>query len=294
MNNIYINKPLNTPYVNFMKNYYTFNSKYITELKTRNLGLSTIKGGYKSNRKYSPILVYKKYKNLAMYRRSRNMLIDFNTVYKRFRQVKKIFKTLYQLNYKVKNFYFSLVQSVRRYTNIPYITQPFFFIKSIQQKTYTHSDKILLLNFLRYRFFPKIHDYKSNYQYVNLSLGMFSWRYKKKKSFKKNKLVYLLLANFVRKILLFSGILNYVLVVKKIPIYFKEILNTFLNPVIAPYEHPFEIDKIIEEKDIKNPFIFSWVIFYNNKPYGKLKLKKKGRLKRKISKKIVLLNRIID
>ena len=35
-------------------------------------------------------------------------------------------------------------------------------------------------------------------------------------------------------------------------------------------------------------------MFLNNKPFGPLKLKKKGRLKRKITKKIILLNRITD
>jgi len=39
---------------------------------------------------------------------------------------------------------------------------------------------------------------------------------------------------------------------------------------------------------------FSYIYFFNNKPYGVLKRKKKGRLKRKITKKLTLLNSILD
>jgi len=36
------------------------------------------------------------------------------------------------------------------------------------------------------------------------------------------------------------------------------------------------------------------IMFLNNKSFGQMKLKKKGRLKRKISKRITLLNRMVD
>ncbi len=157
-----------------------------------------------------------------------------------------------------------------------------------------HSEKILLLNFLRSRFFPTVYDLHGRTQYLYLSMGMVSWRFKQSKAFRKHKTVYLLLANFLRKILLYSSLTSLILVVKKIPIYFREILNTLLSPTIAPYQHPFFKYQTIEEKFFKNPFSFSYVIFTNNKPYGKLKLRKRGRLKRKISKKVVSLNRIPD
>ena len=35
-------------------------------------------------------------------------------------------------------------------------------------------------------------------------------------------------------------------------------------------------------------------MFINNKPYNKIKKKKKGRLKRKITKRLVQINKILD
>jgi len=45
---------------------------------------------------------------------------------------------------------------------------------------------------------------------------------------------------------------------------------------------------------LKNPFRFTMLIFINNKAYGFLKKKKKGRIKRKIAKRLILLNRVLD
>ena len=83
------------------------------------------------------------------------------------------------------------------------------------------------------------------------------------------------------------------LVVKKTPLYFKEIMNALTSPVASAYKHPF-LGYEIDEKLITNPFTFPFVVFQNNKPYGPVKLRKKGRLKRKISRRIISMNRVLD
>ena len=70
-------------------------------------------------------------------------------------------------------------------------------------------------------------------------------------------------------------------------------LNTLNSPVTKLYKNPFD-EKEINEKVILNPFKFSFIIFINNKSFIPIKVKKKGRLKRKISKRITLLNKIVD
>lgn len=124
---------------------------------------------------------------------------------------------------------------------------------------------------------------------------MLSKFFMKNKSFLKSKSMYLLLMSFFRKILLFSSFTNLILIISKTPLFLKELLSTINNPVTKVYKHPFSEDTVeIDEKNLYNPFRFSFIFFINNKPFSPLKLKKKGRLKRKISKKIVLLNKLID
>jgi hypothetical protein len=122
---------------------------------------------------------------------------------------------------------------------------------------------------------------------------MLSKFFQKNKAFLKTKTMYLLLVSFLRKVLLFSSFKYLILTIIKTPLYLKEMLTTLNNPVTKVYQNPFN-DVEINEKTILNPFKFSFIMFLNNKPFTPLKLKKKGRLKRKISKRITLLNKIID
>ena len=157
---------------------------------------------------------------------------------------------------------------------------------------YHNTKKTLALNFKRNRFFPTLRTLKGE-NYLFLSLGMFMKFFQKNKSFLKTKTMYLLLTSFLRKVLLFSTFKNLVLTISKIPVFLKEILNTLNDPVTNFYKSPFS-EATINEKVLINPFKFSLIMFLNNKSFGQMKLKKKGRLKRKISKRITLLNRMVD
>ncbi len=165
--------------------------------------------------------------------------------------------------------------ALRKNTNVHYNTQ-----------------KTLALNFKRRRFFPTIRTLKGE-NYIFLSLGMLSKFFNKNKSFLKTKTMYLLLMSFFRKILLFSSLTSLILTISKTPVYLKEMLTTLNSPVTKIYKHPFD-DIDINEKVLINPFKFSFILFFNNKPFGQLKRKKKGRLKRKISKKLTLINKLMD
>lgn len=154
------------------------------------------------------------------------------------------------------------------------------------------TNKILLLNFKRNRFFPSIKSSNST-TYLTLSLGLFSSFFKKGKFFIKNKSVYLVLAGFLRKILIYSGINNLIMFIKHTPMYLHELISTISNPVINLYKNPFSSENV-NEILTKNKFYFNMFIFLKNKPYTFLKSKKKGRVKRKISKRVVSINRLVD
>ena len=169
------------------------------------------------------------------------------------------------------------------------------FLKPYKQNLYKFhgTKKILNLHFPRNRFFPNFKTLQGE-TYTFLSLGMFSKFFVKNKSFFKTKQMYLILASFLRKILLFSSLKFLYLLITNIPIYLKEIMSTINNSVINHYKNPFNEDNFINEKVVINPFKFSFFMFINNKPYGKIKVKKKGRLKRKITKRLVQINKILD
>jgi hypothetical protein len=105
--------------------------------------------------------------------------------------------------------------------------------------------------------------------------------------------MYLILISFLRKILIFSKFRSLILTISKTPVFLKEILSTLNEPVINIYKNPFS-DDYVNEKSIINKFKFSFILFLNNVAFTKKKLKKKGRLKRKITKRIILSNRIVD
>ena len=83
--------------------------------------------------------------------------------------------------------------------------------------------------------------------------------------------------------------------VRGVPLFLRDIVSTILNPGKKMYEHPFRSPtQIVDENIFTHGFTFSYVLFTNLKPHSLMKRKKKGRLKRKIAKKIVLLNNILD
>jgi hypothetical protein len=148
------------------------------------------------------------------------------------------------------------------------------------------------LNFRRNRFFPSLKVFNGE-TYLSLSLGLFSSFFHKGKFFIKNKAVYLVVASFLKKILMYASLTNLILFVQKIPLYLQEILSTLNNPVVSLYKHPFG-DEIIDENNFRNEFYFDYFFFLNNKSYGFMKTRKRGRVKRKILKRIVAVNRLTD
>lgn len=198
------------------------------------------------------------------------------------------YKNCNKFFYKTFNFNYVYVFRLRP---VPYLTM-FDFFANNNSFGFTFFKRILLLNFRRFRFFPNIQNYNGN-SFVNLSLGMFSKFFKKGKSFIKNKLNFLVIAGFLRKMLIFINLHNLILIVKHVPMYLQEILSTINNPVIVNYQNPFtgsQVDEIFLQKR----FYFFMFIFSLSKSYSFLKQKKKGRVKRKITKRIVKVNRLVD
>jgi hypothetical protein len=152
--------------------------------------------------------------------------------------------------------------------------------------------KVLTLNFKRKRFFPLIRDITGT-TFFNTSLGILAKYLQKGKFFTKKKVVFLLVSSLIRKMLLYSSLDNLILMIKRTPMYLQDILSTINNPVSSIYNNPYT-KKEVNEFKLNNNFKFTNVVFTTTKSYGPVKTKNAGRLKRKITKKLVLIGRVTD
>jgi len=154
------------------------------------------------------------------------------------------------------------------------------------------SNDVVILNYRRRNFFPSISSFKMR-TFVFSSLGLFSRKFLKSRSFIRSKALYLLSSSFLRKVLIYASFTNLLVYVKRKPLYLQEILSTLFSPVIAPYKHPF-LNTTILENTIKTNFNITNFIFFNNKSYTYQKKRLRGRLKRRIMKRLVRSNNVLD
>ena len=177
------------------------------------------------------------------------------------------------------NFIFQNVKLSLKYSKSFLSTQP--------------SPFIVVLSFKKSRLFITLKNFfKKNI--TSLSSGLFIKFFEKKKSFKKNKTIKLLMIKYLRKLLIISKITTLALLVKKTPIFLTELLNLMNTPISHKFLNP--IDGKLTEEDLKSftSFKFLYFIFLQNKSFCKNKLRLKGRIKRKILRKITLENRLAD
>lgn len=102
------------------------------------------------------------------------------------------------------------------------------------------------------------------------------------------------MAKYTRKFLLILKIKKLIITVKKTPSFLLDFLKFLNTPIIHKFFNPYK-NKIFEdsyapENRIKTIFFF----FLKNISFGISKLAKKGRIKRKISRKLILKNKLID
>ena len=151
----------------------------------------------------------------------------------------------------------------------------------------------MFLNFKKNRFFPYFYKGKNKDTIFNNSLGILSKKFSHKKSFLKSKNAYLFSSSYIRRMLIYISTTKLNLNIRKTPKYLKEILRVLTSDSNVIYNHPFH-KSVVNEKEKPLTIKFLYINFTNNKSLGPVKKKKKGRLKRKISKKIILYNNVLD
>ena len=180
------------------------------------------------------------------------------------------------------------------------ILSKIFFERHFWFKNYVDDNVLevilnLTLSFRKNQLFLHLQDLKKR-DYCFASLGFFIKFFAKKKSLKKNKIMKFLLAKFIRKLFIISNILVTNLIVRGLPTNLSEML-VFIN---QPLRHKFidpEDGSIIDESKIKvggYRIKFNYIIFIKNKAFGFVRLRQKGRIKRKLVRKLTKRGKITD
>jgi hypothetical protein len=93
---------------------------------------------------------------------------------------------------------------------------------------------------------------------------------------------------------LITRIKNVILIIKKNPVFLIEIINLINSPIAHKFIDPVE-NRTIEENNKNSLMVkFLYYIFMENKNFTKNKTPLRGRIKRKILRKVVFENKIID
>ena len=155
----------------------------------------------------------------------------------------------------------------------------------------------LLFNFKKHYLYITLLDQKNNIIF-SLHTGLFLKFFEYKKSLKKSKSLKILLVRYLRKLFLISGVRTFTLYIKQTSDQLNKILQILQKPINHPFTDPLTglvINEELERGARRSQFFhFLYIVFFKNKPYGSMKTKKTGRLKRKIRRLVIRANRIID
>ena len=139
-----------------------------------------------------------------------------------------------------------------------------------------------------------IESTQPKYNLLSLNPGPIFCKFFEKKHLKNKRQTQTLLMRFLRKVLLFLNLQNFHLIVRGIPFNLKLLLKTLSTPVSHTIRNPFRQDHVFAD----SAGVFQlriWLIrFVKTTFFGKRKLKKKGRVKRKVARKILTANRLTD
>ena len=190
-------------------------------------------------------------------------------------------KLNFLLNYiKLYNLFFYSI-----FLDIFYLTK---FLKKKNRLIY-----FLILSFKKNKLYINLQNLNKK-NYLSLSAGLFIKFFEKKKSLKKNKTIKLLMAKYMRKLFLVSKIKNVILMIKRIPVFINEIINFFNMPIAHKFLNPIDGKNIEENENNFTQIKFLYFLFLENKNFSKNKIAQKGRIKRKILRKVVFENKLVD
>ena len=132
------------------------------------------------------------------------------------------------------------------------------------------------------------------HQYFFLVPGLLIKGFDYKKSIKRSLAIKLLLIKLVRKMLIMLNVVNLNLIFKGTPINLTRYIKTLLAPITHFITNP--ISNELYDEVTKRSFKFNVhsIYFLKTLTYKTMKLRKRGRVKRKILRKLILKNKLTD
>ena len=132
------------------------------------------------------------------------------------------------------------------------------------------------------------------HQYFSLVPGLLIKGFNHKKSIKNSYTIKFLLMKLLRKLLIVLQVSNLNLILKGTPTRLPQYVRTLLTPITHYLVNP--ISNTLYDEITQKPFEFNIhsVLFLKCLLLKKQKLRKKGRVKRKILRKLILKNKLID
>ena len=153
---------------------------------------------------------------------------------------------------------------------------------------------LIRLRFNQHRLVVSLVDRPTNATHFFISTGLFTKYFEGRKSLRKNKTMKTLMVRFLRKLLVILGIREIILHSRGVPLYLDNLLTTLFRPLAHPFPNPFSGETVDEVLDGRTNLNISSIIFQNPKPFGYQPTKKRGRIKRKIRRKLTRLGGLVD
>ena len=204
---------------------------------------------------------------------------------------------------------FTLSDHLTQLLDLPWISKwaeftrvygSFYELPQIQLYVRAHSNtKYPVRHLIRFKFLGSklalsLVDHPSHKTHFFASPGLLIKHFNFKKSLKKSKSMKLLTMRFLRKLLILIRFKSLTIHAKGVPLFLDTLISTLYRPIAHPMINPLTGSVIDEITNKPRNLLINGVTFFHPKPYGSQKQKKKGRVKRKIRRKVMKSNNVID
>jgi hypothetical protein len=186
-----------------------------------------------------------------------------------------------------------LIQTYSSFLSLPRLNL-YLLLKKSQKVEVKH---FIRLRFKAHRLFVVLEDKAKQRTHLFTSTGLFLKYFKQRKALKKSKSLRFLMMRFFRKVLLVLGLKSVGLVTRGIPVHLDSLITTLFKPLSHPFTNPLTgklINEVSEGKKSTQNISINSILFSYPRPNIQQKVRKRGRVKRKIRRKIVRTSNLID
>ena len=151
----------------------------------------------------------------------------------------------------------------------------------------------LLLAFRQTRLLVHLQKF-NKINYFALAPGLFIRFFEKKKALKKSKILWLFMMRHVRKMLLIGKLRLIDVCVRQTPVFLPDVISALSSPVTRKFIDPITKQLIDETKTRRAGFKILYFTFEAGSCHVANRGSRKGRIKRKVLRRLVFKNKIID